>query len=87
MSVFVFPILNTIWGLALLMNAFCRSSLPPYRGGQGGSPLFLEPHNFTLCGFNPSPGFPGVSVVKNPLPLQEPQEGWVRFLGEVDPLL
>ena len=31
-------------------------------------------------------GFPGGSVVKNPLPVQVPQETWVRSLGGEDPL-
>ena len=32
----------------------------------GGFPLFLQPHSFTLDGFNLSLGFPGGSAVKNP---------------------
>ena len=31
-------------------------------------------------------GFPGGSVVKNHLPMQETQETWVRSLGQEDPL-
>ena len=31
-------------------------------------------------------GFPGGSVVKNPLPVQVPQETWVQSLGGEDPL-
>ena len=31
-------------------------------------------------------GFCGGSVVKNPLPMQEIQETWVRSLGQEDPL-
>ena len=30
--------------------------------------------------------FPGGSVVKNPLPMQVPQESWVRSLGQEGPL-
>ena len=33
-----------------------------------------------------SKGFPGGSVVKNLLPIQEPQETWVGSLGQEDPL-
>ena len=31
-------------------------------------------------------GFPGGSVVKNHLPMQETQETWVRSLGQEDAL-
>ena len=31
-------------------------------------------------------GFPGGSVVKNLLAMQEPQETWVQSLGQEDPL-
>ena len=31
-------------------------------------------------------GFPGGSVVKNPLATHEPQQLWVQFLGWEDPL-
>ena len=31
-------------------------------------------------------GFPGGSVVKNPLAIHEPQQLWVQFLGWEDPL-
>ena len=30
--------------------------------------------------------FPGGSVIKNPPAMQEPQEPWVRSLGQEDPL-
>ena len=30
--------------------------------------------------------FPGGSAVKNPPAMQEPQETWVQFLGQEDPL-
>ena len=31
-------------------------------------------------------GFPSGSAVKNPIAMQEPQESWVRFQGQEDPL-
>ena len=33
-----------------------------------------------------SAGYPGGSVIKNLLPIQEPQETWVWSLGQEDPL-
>ena len=39
-----------------------------------------------LCSINNNKGFPGCSVTKILPAVQEPQETWVQFLGQEDPL-
>ena len=46
----------------------------------------MFPVLFLLLHLQEGGGFPSGSVVKNPLPTQEPQETQVRSLGQEDPL-
>ena len=74
----VVPELMASW-LAFTVSAFWRQNSNQAPKAESKLSVALVPSRALL-------GFPGGSVVKNPLAVQELQEAWVRSLGWEDPL-